>query len=81
LTTALEYTVPIQLHQTAELIVLVTPMLEAHRQWQGRHQGAWEAVEDAVRDTEDEPARATRASQSRTSTYTAREVRLGYGLY
>jgi len=56
-------------------------MPEAHRQWQGRHQGAWEAVEDAVRYTEDEHARATIASQSRASTYTAREVRLGYGVY
>jgi hypothetical protein len=31
--------------------VLVTPMLEAYRQWQVRHQGAWEAVEEAVRYT------------------------------
>jgi hypothetical protein len=56
-------------------------MPEAHCQGQVRHQGAWEAVEEAVRYTEDEHARATIASQSRASTYTAREVRLGYGVY
>jgi hypothetical protein len=42
---------PVQLHQTAEIIVLVTPMPEADRQWQVRHQGAWEAVEEAMRYT------------------------------
>jgi len=61
--------------------VLVTPTPEPHRQWQVLYQGAWEAVEETVRYTEDEHARATIASQSRASTYTARELRLGYGVY
>jgi hypothetical protein len=58
----------------------VTPTPEAHRQWQVRHQGAWEAVEEAVRYTEDEHARATIASQGRASTYTARIYRQGIPL-
>jgi hypothetical protein len=48
-TTAREQTVSVQIHPTAELIMLGIPMPEAHRQWEARHQDVWAEVKKAVR--------------------------------